>query len=336
MSARGSLGDALLISVLPRLRPTGASALVALDPVSLELLAVRRFPPSEYLADPGSPKATPVEHCRGMAVWRGGLLVAMFNSVRNYRILDARKLVLAPGARFNHPGAVDLHGISVDGETLLAASTGADAVIAWPLGGGETHKIEISPQDTGDLRFPARRALETGYGDWRSVLPARFHINDVARLDDGSVVVCSLQRILRVQCGQLSTIHEDDQALLHDGRVLPDGRMLFSDAARGELLILDIDGTDVERVPVASPRTWFARGVTIHDGYALVLHSKKGRTHQRRPQRRRRSSAMRRPGCFGVSVVDMERRDIVRHRTIETDEVGDGAVAYSVLATTAI
>ena len=139
--------DVLLVSVLPRLSRTGASALVALNANSLELIRVRCFPAREYLSRSGS---MPMEHCRGIAQWDNALWVSMFNAVRRYEVADPETLKLRPGDVFSHPRAVDLHGICVDEDRLLVASTGADTIIEWRRASSEPNATPLSGTNSRD------------------------------------------------------------------------------------------------------------------------------------------------------------------------------------------
>jgi hypothetical protein len=324
--------DALIVSVVPRLEATGASALVAIDPSSLELLAVRSFPASEYLKGVGTPRSVLIEHSRGLSRWGGRLCVAMFNGVRHYEVADARSLSLVPGEILSHPRAVDLHGVCVHGDELFAASTGADAVICWSLRDGTSRLLALCAAGERDLRFPACLALRDGYEDWRAVLPARLHVNDVCALNCNDMVVCSLREIREVQGDRVRVLYADQHALLHDGRPLgDDARLLFSDAATGELVIVDRDGAPPARIAIAPPNKWFLRGAGVIGGYAVALCSMLGETRQRATVRAGTSKPRGSGGYFAIAVIDLDTHQIAARRTIQTPELSTGVVAYAIV-----
>lgn len=323
--------DALIVSAVPRLEATGASALVAIDPSSLDLLAVRSFPMSEYLQGVGTPRSALIEHSRGLSRWGTRLCVAMFNGVRHYEVADARSLSLVPCEILSHPRAVDLHGVCVHGDELFAASTGADAVIRWSLRDGASWLLALCAAGERDLRFPAHLALQEGYEDWRAVLPARLHVNDVCALNCNDMVVCSLREIREVRGDRVRVLYADRHALLHDGCLLEDARLLFSDAATGELVIVDRDGAPPARIAIASPNRWFLRGVSVIGGYAVALCSKLGETRQRAAVRAGTPEPTQSRGSFAIAVIDLDTQQIAARRTIQTPELSAGVVAYAVV-----
>jgi hypothetical protein len=328
--------SALVVSVFPRMSAHGASALVSLDPMTFEPLAIRRFERAEYLCHPERSAARLIQHCRGIASYKNALMVSMFNAVRIYDVLDARRLLLAPRAQLSHPAAVDLHGLNIGPGHIAASSTGTDSIVSWSLHDCRTHVIALgkhSESSSTDLRYPAQIALDAGFDDWRLALPTGLHVNDSCSLADGSTVVCSLRKIWHIKGHQLRIIREDDRALFHDGRLMPDGRLVFSDGAAGELLMLDPSSREVERVPVACPREWFVRGLATFGSTAVVLRSDRGETQQRSPSADRPWRTTGRPGKFAVSLVDLATGRVTCERTIETDGLDDGVVAYSVAAT---
>jgi hypothetical protein len=320
----------LLVSVLPRLRPSGGSAIVALDLATLQLLAVRRFPPHEYLgyAPDGH---QPIQHCRGLAVDRGDLLVAMFNAVRRYAIVDSRRLILEPRERLSHHGAVDLHGIMSRGDRLWAASTGTECVISWPVRGGAVEVLPLKSTPKAEFRFPMEAARQAHSTDWREVLPVARHINDVLPRGDGGVVVCSLREIVLLFEGRRQVLFFDGEALLHDGRQTCDGRLLFTDAARGDLLLITPGAGETQRIRVSDPRSWFVRGMAILPGdQVVVLRSERGPTRQRAVQPEPNEE----PGnsLFGVSIVDLAAGTVVYEETISDGSLSAGIVAYAAVA----
>jgi hypothetical protein len=323
----GAPGETFIISLLPRGRAGGRSALVALDAATLDMLAVRTFPPEEYLDDID---AAPVEHARGLAQHEGRLLVALFNCVRSYEIDDLRCLDMRPGALFTSPAAVDIHGLDVHGGMLFAGSTGADAVITWNLVTGETATDVFSGTVTADLRFPHREAFVTGATDWRAVLPTCLHVNDVSAFED-SIVVCSLRNAWLAAGASRRTLLADEHALLHDGRLCSDGRLLFTDAARGHLVTLPFSSGAANRIVLTDPGRWFLRGLRQVGSHAAVLRSERVSSLQRAPRRTDNEVA---PGgaCFGISIVDLATGKIEEDRVLTVDAAPAGSVAYAVLA----
>jgi hypothetical protein len=284
---------------------------------------------SEYR---GSHRVSPIEHCRGIVQWNGGLYVGMFNSVRRYAVTNPHTLELQPEEMLSHPRAVDLHGIHAGGDRLLAASTGTDAVLEWSSRAASPFVYSLSPSDERDLRFPAGLARDAGCSDWREVLPTSRHINDVCSLERGTIVVSSLHQILELGDGRARVLYEDRAALLHDGRPLSDGRLLFSDGAKGMLLIIDRDGTPPVRIEVARHDRWFVRGLSVVDGHAIVLRSLLGRSRQRSLDPGRNEDAPEIGSRFGISVVDLETRSVLDEATIETSRLCSGVNAYSVIS----
>ena len=319
----------IVVSVLPRMSPVGSSALIGLDARTLQPVAVRRFKPTEYLQS--ADRAAPIEHCRGLAAWgTGGLAVGMFNSVQLYDIVDASCLTLRPSRRLDHPLAVDIHGISSRGNYLHAASTGGETVITWSTTDARTWARPLSEDYSGDdLRFPLTRARDADVRDWRRVLPTTRHINDVVELPNGDVVVCSLRSILKFGASNVDELLVDQRALFHDGRCGPDGHLLFTNAAAGQLLVLDPDTLDIQRVRVADPERWFVRGLAVVDGGGVfVLRSERGETRQRTFISKTTQGANT-GGKFGISFVDLASRSIVQDTVVRSDDLDGGVVAYT-------
>jgi hypothetical protein len=329
MKASRPIVEALLITVLPRLESTGASSLVAIDPETLSVLAVRQFPAKEYLFHSSLLPTDPIEHCRGIAQSGNSLYVAMFNAVRRYDVLDPRRLSLVPGELLTHEQAADLHGICFSGEKVIAASTGADTLLSWAVNGGEvtTPLARLSLQD---LRFRAPVARRNGCQDWRRVLATNIHLNDVCPVGEDALAVCSLTQIWLVNGGKTRMLFADRDALLHDGLLLDDGRLLFSDASRGDLLVVDRVRGAVGRIPVEAPEAWFVRGVTVVDGIAYVLCSELGPSRQRGLGSRRRPTHVARSGRFALRVLDLESERILAQATISMPDLPAGVVAYAV------
>jgi len=328
MSRGAAAPGTLIISTLPRLSRSGGSALVAIDPEALQLVAMRRFPESEYLAS-GPSHGRTIEHCRGLARSGETIFVGMFNSVRAYAVRDARQLELTPAEVYTAAACVDVHGIAITHDRLFASSTGADAVIWWSLVTGDSGSIDFSRRNRGvELRFPARRALEDGQDDWREALPAQLHINGVASIPTNGLVVCSLHAVHEVNGFDTRTLFDDDSALLHDACRMRSGELLMSDAAAGDLVILERESGGSRRIHVGNPRHWFVRGLTVVGSNAIVLRSTVGETEQRRVQTSGRRT--RRGARLGVSIVDLNDGTVTREETIDLMDVDAGSVAYDV------
>lgn len=323
----------LVVSVLPRGSSVGGSALVALDARSLQPLSVRPIAPAEYLEVPDD-ESFAVEHCRGLAVCGRDLRVALFNSVRSYRIDDPRKLELTPGLRLTHRQAADIHGIAIAGGRLYAASTATDSVVSWPLGSGRTRVVELGDPEVRDLRFPMKAARVAGHGDWRHVMRAQLHLNDVC-VHEGAIYACGLHRVIRVDIGgRPRTILKDAAALFHDGHPDPDGLLVFTDAARGQLLRVDPETGHAIRIPVVDSNRRFLRGVCILGNHVAVLHSDHVASHQRHPWR---ASPTESHGAeFGVSVLDLRSGAVELDRAINVSELASGSVAYAAVVLPAV
>lgn len=322
----------LIVSMLPRGEPGGGSALVALDADLLEPVSTRPFAAAEYLRDPKDPSSPSIEHCRGMAQADGNLYVALFNGVRVYRVLDGRRLFLESLGLLTHPRAVDLHGIDARDGVLYAASTGSDAVISWSLASREAEVVAFGSGDDRDVRFPHRLASCLDKKDWRDVLAAELHLNDVARGDSGEMVVCSLKRAFAVADGRVRTLLEDRGALFHDGRFISDGRLLFTDAARGELILVDPAGGRPSRIVIADCDAWFVRGICLLDDHVVILRSELVATRQRDPVRHKvERGSPSSGGRFGVTVVDIVSGRRSLEKIVEPAGLGLGSVAYAIL-----
>lgn len=320
----------LVVSVLPRGATVGASMLVSLAFESLEAVGMRPFPADEYLLDPcGSP--APIEHCRGIVQVGNELYAALFNGVGVYQVADARELRLDRRRMLTHPSAVDLHGIHACDSVVVAASTGADAIISWETSTRDASVIGFGGADASDLRFPHRIAREHGCADWREVLRARLHINDVCRRDDGTTVVCSLKRVVELTAEGVRTLMEDKAALLHDGRWFSDGQLLFTDAARGELLALDPERGTTRRLPIADPSNWFVRGLSIVGQHVVVLRSQRVRSRQRDVRIRADCRPAKSTGRFGISIVDLAGWRLEADRVVMLPDANSGSVAYAVI-----
>jgi hypothetical protein len=322
----GATPATLLVSLLPRGESFGASGLLALDAATLRPLAYRELPAAEYLHDPLL-AAPPVEHCRGIAQAGSRIYAALFNAVREYTVADARALVLHPRRLLTDRRAVDLHGIDVAADRLLAASTGSDAVLAWQLADGQPAEPAPTPLDD-DQRFPHVRAQREGHADWRACVRGRLHLNDVAATEDG-LVVCSLTRVWQTAEGSWRLLAEDGGARFHDGRTAPDGTLLLTDAGHGTLIALAPDRAR-RTLKLSNSARWFVRGLTIEGDHAIVLRSAVLTTRQRDPSRRERV-VRRRGATIGLTVVDLERWRIVEQRDLSLPDVAAGVVAYKLL-----
>ncbi|HET6448015.1 MAG TPA: hypothetical protein VFG31_02810 [Conexibacter sp.] len=329
MSAASS--TTLVVSLLPRGEAYGASALVALDATTLAPLAYRELPAAEYLADPVDGCAPPVEHCRGIAQSGRTLYAALFNGVREYAVDDIRTLTLRPGRMLTDRRAVDLHGMDVRGDRLVAASTGSDTVIEWQRRSGTVSALTptTASKADDDLRFPHLDAQRDGHADWRRCVRGRRHLNDVL-LTDGGLVVCSLTSVWRTTGNAWELLARDRAARFHDGRPAPDGSLLLTDAARGALVALRPDERP-QALALADPARWFVRGLTVEGRHAIVLRSAVVPTRQRDP-RRIEHVVRERGATIGLTVVDLEHWSVVDDRTVTLPQAAAGVVAYKVLA----
>lgn len=325
-----SLPDVVLVSMLPRGEPFGASALVALDRETQKPLAVREFQETEYLEDPELGAPGQIRHGRGIVQLGDKLFVALFNCVREYAVEDVRELSLRPGRVFTDPRAVDLHGICVYGKTLSAASTGTDSVISWDIESGEATVTPLLATKEGDVRFPDRLARQAGKSDWREVLEDEQHVNGVSIRPDGTAVVCSLTRVLELRPEGIRTIHQETGARMHDGCLGSNGDLLLTDAARGTLVSLSIDDGIYRCLPIANPEEWFVRGIGIVGENAYVLSSEKMPSRQRNPERDADAAAAM-GSSFMVTVIDLRTWTPVNEGVVRLSEVARGSVAYSLL-----
>lgn len=323
--------SAILVSVLPRGEPFGSSALLSLDPETLQILSIREFPSGEYLVDPDGNGSGPIQHCRGLACSGPRLFAALFNGVREYEIEDARNLRLRPGRLLTHPRGSDLHGLDVSGTTLAAASTGTDSVVFWDLRSGEANVIPLGETGVADLRFPAKLALESGESDWRRVLEAQLHANGVALRPDGSVVICTLTGVAELTRSGPRPIYEDDEAKLHDCCAENGDELLLTDAARGLLISLDVSSGQRRCCEIVTdPREWFVRGVGVLDDRIYVLSSEVMSSRQRSPLAATSCEASARGSSFLISIVDPDLGP-VKEETVRMPQMARGTVAYSLV-----
>lgn len=321
----------LVVSVLPRGTRSGAAGLIALDLATLHVQAVRLFGVGEYLADPVPTPHPLIEHCRGVVQRNGILFTALFNAVGAYVVRDASSLTIDPVTRLTAPAAVDLHGLEVRDDVVVAASTGADAVIRWQLGQSVPQVIALSTRsDVRDWRFPRRLAAEANCGDWREVLDVSSHINHVAVRAEGGLLVGSLTRIVVVTDAHERPLVTDRGAQMHDAQETSDGDVIATDAARGTVVTWDgATGKRVQDLAVADPERWFVRGLLRVGENLMVLRSERVATRQRCTAAFPRAVAP--TGCrFGVTVLDARNGVHLLERDIEVPEVARGSVVYAV------
>jgi hypothetical protein len=322
-----------LLTVIPRGAASGASVLVSVTD-DLEVSAIRTFGVHEYLTEPHAEPDPPIEHCRGLARVGGTLFVAMFDAVRTYTIASAEHLQLRPGRRYTHPCCVDVHGIAVVGDRLMAASTGTDAVISWNLPSGSAHVESLAPASGADRerRWPKRRARRMGATDWRAALAPALHVNGVMPLGDDDMLISHLGGLqVRDWDGALSTLVDAPGRLVHDGQLADDDKVLATDASRGRLLVVDREtGALLAQPAIADPRRWFVRGLMVTEGgHALVLRSAVTATAQRRVDADPAGGGEASGALVGLTVVDLASLRIVSERDIRLDAVSRGSVAYA-------
>lgn len=330
-----SSAQVLLASVFPRGEPYGEPGLVALDRATLRVLSYREFTSRDFLPDPRDGGPTPVRHARGLAVRSDRLFVSLFNSIGEYRILDPGALRLRLQRRLTSPAAADLHGICLAPRGIAAASTGGACLLAWDLASEACCRIAldgVAPPAGGDLRFPEPRGGGCTDASWRRPLPPERHLNDVCLTGAGDLVACSLARIAVLSPGTPPIVLADDRAArFHDARPLGDGRILATDGARGELLVLAPGAGSPARIPVADPRAWFVRGVEVVDGRAYVLCSQV--VDNRQLSISGRGTAVRRRGAvFGVSIVDLAGGRAVSNSVVSLPGAPAGSVVYQLAA----
>jgi hypothetical protein len=317
----------ILITTLPRGEPAGASHLIALDRETLQLLEVREFPAKEYLEDAAVRAPGRIRHARGIAIKDGKLYVALFNIVREYEIVDLRRLELLPGRYFTSPLACDLHGICVRGDTLAAASTGTDSLICWDLRSEEAVVTPIGDVVSADVRFPERLALAAGKQDWREVLRVSRHVNGVSIRADGTPVVCSLTQVLEIPPEGPAAVHEKSGGRMHDGCLSPSGELLLTDAAGGLLIALDLDSRDCRCFTISDPADWFVRGIGVADGIAYVLGSEPMPSRQRDPHLDPAASVERGSSVM-ISTVDLATGYQMEEEVLRLSQLARGSVAY--------
>jgi hypothetical protein len=316
----------LFVSVFPRGAPWGESALAALDPATHEVRAYREFPVHEFLADPARGEATSVRHARGLAVDGDRLFVSLFNSVGEYRVEDAARLQLTLERRLTSPAAADLHGISLAGRTLAGASTGGDCVVSWDLETEVWRSIGIdgARAPRKDIRFPDG-AAGGPEASWRRALAPQGHVNNVSLTATGAIV-CSLTKIVALASSTPQTVLKSDPAaLFHDAQIIG-GRLVATDGARGELMLLELDSGTETRVPVADPAAWFVRGIRMIGGHSYVLRSQV--TRNRQTSLRERRPVLSRGTAFGLSIVDLDAGVILADDVIDLPDAPAGATVY--------
>jgi hypothetical protein len=291
-------------------------------------VSARLIDPAEYLSAPDD-QSFAVEHCRGLALRGSDLYVALFNSVREYRVDDARALALKPGRVFTHRKAADIHGITVAGGTLYAASTATDSVVAWSLKSGRSRVIDLGNPEPRDLRFPMKLARAARHADWRGIVNAGLHLNQVCVHVSGAYAT-GLHRLVRIGDYGLETIVYDAQALFHDAEPDPDGLLALTDAARGQLVRIDPGTGRAIRLPVADANQHFVRGLCVRGDYAVVLRSERVVSRQRSPWRM--SGAGPKGAAFGVSIIHLRSGAVELDRVVSMPDLAAGSVAYTAVA----
>jgi len=321
--------EALVATIFPRGEPVGESALVALAPDSFEVLSYRELPSGDFLRNPADGAPGAVRHARGLAREGDRLFVTLFNSVGEYQVLDAAGLDLSLGRRLTSPAAADLHGLSLRGGELAVASTGGGCILIWDIESGECRGLRLGAAlPEADIRFPCQGPGSSG-DLWRDALPGQNHVNDVA-LAEGGFVFSGLTGIGAHLNGEERILASDDRALFHDARLLEDGRVLATDGARGELVLIDRDSRSQERVAVTEPDSWFLRGVEVVDDHAYLLRSE---VVENRQLWIGREEPVRRWGAtLGVSVLELRSRRLVSEATVVLPDAPAGSVAYQALA----
>jgi len=324
--------ETIVVSMLPRGEAYGGSLLVALDREKLEPIATREFPAEEYLEDPVLGEPGKIRHARGIATADDKLYVALFNQVCEYTVVDPRELDLRPGRAFTHPRACDLHGISVDGSSLAAASTGTDSVITWDLESEEASVTSLGIESENDVRFPDRLARDAGREDWREVLEVGRHVNGVSIRPDGTPVVCSLSEVLELAADEVRSLHLPEDGRMHDGYLSPSETLLLTDASCGLLVSLDLNNSDDRRsIPIAKPEEWFLRGIGVVDKTAYVLSSEAIPSRQRNPVRDPTSAPEAIGGSFRVAAVDLDHFGApIDEKFVRVPEAPRGSVVYGV------
>lgn len=321
------MSGALLVTLLPRAGRRGRAGLVALDPRTFGVLTVRTFPLNEYLPDDES--SVPIQHCRGLVQRHGALFVSLFNAVGVYDVDDPGALRLTQRLLLSSRLAVDLHGLAVTDDAVLATSTGADAIVRWSRGGSEIDVVSLTGTcRTGDLRFPRRLAARAGVPDWRDALAPALHVNGVAPGLGGGLLACALDRILAVRDGAVHELVRDPGACLHDAQYSPDGALVATDAARGCVLVAASDGRPRRHLLVADPRAWFVRGLRHIGDRLLVLRSERVASGERRMDGGG-GAPVAGPARFGLTLLEGSG-EVVDDREIEVPELPGGSVAYAV------
>lgn len=318
--------DGLFVSVLPRGSQGGASYLVELDQRNLGLRRVHQIPEHDYWRGERE-QNQPVQHCRGLVRSGESLYVALFNCVCEYMLTPSGDL--RPIRQFTDRRAVDIHGIDLAGDALFAVATGTDAVVKWDLATGQSEvAMQNGREQSGDFRFPGIAAERANATDWREILDASDHLNDMCLLDDGSMIVCSLRGVFHATDGKAVNVFHDEQALLHDGRLLIDGRVAFTDAARGTVRLMTLSGSQTECFEIADPGEWFVRGLRTRGGVLFVLRSIRVDSVQRIPTEDGPCPPL--GARFGVSKLSLESGEILSDAVVDLPDVSGGSVAYAV------
>ncbi|HEX5609804.1 MAG TPA: hypothetical protein VFX45_06910 [Solirubrobacterales bacterium] len=324
--------ETIVVSMLPRGEAYGGSLLIALDRESLELIAVREFTADEYLEDPVLGEPGKIRHARGLATLGDKLYVALFNQVCEYTVVDPRELDLRLERTFTDPRACDLHGISVSGSSLAAASTGTDSVITWDLESEEASVTSLGIKSEEDVRFPDRLARDAEVEDWRDVLEVDRHVNGVSIRPDGTPIVCSLSEVLELGAGGVRSLHLPEEGRMHDGYLSPSETLLLTDASCGTLLSLDLNNCEDRRsTPIAKPEEWFVRGIGVVDKTAYVLSSEAIPSRQRNPMHDLSAAPEAVGGSFRVAAVNLDHFGAtIDEELVRVPEAPRGAVVYGV------
>lgn len=326
--------DALIVSILPRGQPHGEPALVALSSETLELVAYREFPRSEFLANEATGEPSRLRHCRGLAAADARLFASLFNAVAEYRVVNPRELNIELVGHWSAPAAVDLHGLCFDHDRLFAASTGSGSLIVWDLASRRWTSITLDEGESpsGDLRFPDQDvARDISGGSWRRQNPDLPHLNDVTLLPDGRLITCSLNAVWMTDpaSGTHTLLHRDSEALFHDGRPLAEDAIVLTDGARGDLVFLQLGTSAIRRLRIGDPACWFVRGVFVAESLMYVLSSEVTANGQLSipdtgPPTRRAGSR------FRITAVSVDDGSVLAERIVVLDRAAEGAAAYAV------
>lgn len=265
-----------IVSIFPRGTTLSHTGLIELDVARRKIRSSLVIDAADFMSDPVTGQPPCIRQVRGIAAHDQYVFASAFNAINVYT-LESRKdsLGLRLTDRLTHPCLCDVHGVHVGAGRLCAASTGSDAVVCWDIKRLRDPTVfSLGSDDVNiNLNFPERLSQIHDSPNWRLVVQNTLHLNDVCISGD-RLYVTGLQNVLRInlQDGRRDVLFSDPNVLLHDA-ILYQGKLLFTDAAAGDVVALNEEKAVVTRYHVVDPELWFLRGITNSGGTLWTLCS---------------------------------------------------------------